>query len=303
MVQEKVLSVSQINWNSITSYEKLQKTLNGAVTTLGFAILKFKSSPVLSAYTIIMSKYMNCQNDILILMAIVEITDGKLDSLFHFRRSDKDLVTEHFKGFGVNGSDHLTILNIYKSFASNNSNTESSNKSNTESSNKSNTESESFESSEDFKKKNKYLNLKLFRSIKKRIEQLTIYVSQINESKYEYINSKYDIIKKKPYSELQNNLYYVLGMSHYFNMLTKSNKTSYKSINYLHNTNTSLEFSVITPVNKHEKVAICNSLSNAFGRESFSCITLIPDNIVKDMIENEQFNFDHKIKLKELLSI
>ena len=108
-----LISINKINWLNIRSYDKINESFNGASTTIGNLILKFKSSPPLSALAIIMSYYLNCQNEIIKLMAILEHTDGKFEQLFEYKKNDTDKVIKYFSKYGQEGSDHLTILNIY----------------------------------------------------------------------------------------------------------------------------------------------------------------------------------------------
>ena len=62
---------------------------NGVLSRVGINILKFKSTQLLSSLAIIMSYYLNCQDDIIIIMAIIEITENKLELLFSYDNENK----------------------------------------------------------------------------------------------------------------------------------------------------------------------------------------------------------------------
>jgi hypothetical protein len=60
-VGDKKLGINKIKWDKIKTYDILNETLNGAVTRVGYSILRFRSVSTLLAYAVILSKYMNCQ--------------------------------------------------------------------------------------------------------------------------------------------------------------------------------------------------------------------------------------------------
>ncbi len=252
-----LLSGKDIKWNSIHKYSELLKLMNGTITTIGYSILKFRSSPVISALTIIISYYMKCQPEIICIMAICEITDGKINSLFEYNKKYLKSVQSYFKDFIYNGSDHLTAYNIYTYLY--------------------------------LKDETKYLSRKKFKEIKNRIEQLEYNAKSITDTQYEYMKTKYNIIGKEPYSDIVKNIIYVLGLSHNYNLLKKTGKNKYKSLNYLTNSETILQYCDIINknINEHNNV-ICNTLVNAFGKQSFQCITSIPNNIMSDLINYEK---------------
>jgi HrpA-like RNA helicase len=267
-IKSKQLKFDDIKWDKILSYEKLSSTLNGALSIIGLSILSFKSTPILSALAIIMSKYMNCQIEMTQIMAMIEISDGKIDTLFDYDRKDVDTVISYFADTIYKGSDHLTLLNIYIKH---------------------------------YKEKSlKYLNKKLFDMIDKRQTQLLINASSIKATTYEYILSKYNLINAKPYTDIQSNILYVLAMSHYYNLLSKDNKNMYTSINFMENTTALVEYCKITSISSHTNFVICHSLSNVFGRKSFNGISQIPDSIIKDISLNETLYNTHLAKFKKL---
>ena len=74
----------------------------------------FGSFNILSAYTIILSRYIDktlrCQNNIIIIMSIIEITEGKLDMLFIYKNNEIKEFQKYMKKYSYPNSDQLTIL-------------------------------------------------------------------------------------------------------------------------------------------------------------------------------------------------
>ena len=264
------LDIDTIEWNKIKSFDKINKLFNGCLNQIGISILKLRSTSVLSGLAIIMAKYMDCQLEIIKIMSILELCDGKIESLFEFDKSEKEKMIKYYTKAGVDGSDHLTILNIYNNFYLN-----------------------------DMKK---YLNLKLFEKIDKRIEQLTKYAKKIKDEKYQYMKLKYNIINSEPYKIKEDNILYILGISHYFNLLQREAKDIYTSLNFINNSTTQIEYSCfIPPIKMHTTFVICNSLINAFGNKSFICISQIPNYIIFDIINKEKLYKNHNEKFKKYI--
>jgi len=253
-----LLNYSSIKWSTIDSFNVLNESINGTATSIGRYILRFKSSPVLSALAIIMSYYADCQPEIISIMAIIEITDGKINSLFFYNKKELDKVKDYFKPYLYNGSDHLTAYNIYHKLFIN--------------------------------KETKYLNIKTFEQIKQRIKQLELNASSISVDKYTKMKDKYKIVNKVPYEDKIDNIIYILGLSHYYNLIKKESKM-YSSMNFLKKSSAVIEYTEISRNNvdnKDMKYAICHSLSDAFGKKSFQCITQLPQKIISDLIKNEK---------------
>lgn len=266
----ELLKLENIEWLKLRSYDKIIGTINGALTTVGLNILKFKSSTLLSALAIIMSKYLNCQIEIIRLMGIIDITEGKLDSLFDYDRKETDKVIKYFSKVAISGSDHLTILNIYKEHY--------------------------------LKGDTKYINKKSFDNIDKRMKQLIIYANSITPESYAYMNNKYNLIKKEPYTDNIKNMLYTLLASHYYNLLQKESKGVYTSLNFLENSVAPIEYSMFTPtIKEHSNFVICHSLVNVFGSKNYKCNTQIPDDIMNDFINNEILYFDQKNKFGKII--
>ena len=258
--KNELLSVENVKWKNMISYDQLSNYLNGTITRVGINLLHFKSSPVISAYTILLAKYMDCVDEIVTLMGIIEICESKIDSLFYSRKDQKGEMIRHFSKYSIPGSDHLTILNIYQ---------------------------ECF-----LKNETLYLNLKLFSQIKDRIYQLKGNAERIAETEFD----KYINIKTKPYENIIDNILFILGYSHYFNLI-KKDKTNYKTLFYLENSEANIEFSdFVSPIasNIASDYAICQDLSNAFGNPSFKCVTQIPQQIINNL-NKEDLPFINKI--------
>jgi HrpA-like RNA helicase len=269
-LNNKQLNIESIKWSKIRNYEQLKETFNGALTGIGINILRFKSSPVLTALAVLMSKYMNCLIEMTQLSAILEISDGKLESLFEINRKDTDKAIKYFSKVAVEGSDHLTVLNIYKQHY--------------------------------LEKNYKYLNRKSFENIEKRTQQLLVYANSIEAKSYEHMQTKYKLIQAKPYEDPILNIQYIIAYSNYYNMLFKEANNIYTSINYVENSTAPLEYFILTPpIKTHTDFVVCYSLGNVFGRKSFKCLSQIPKSIIKDIFSTEDVYFDHLKKYKQFL--
>jgi HrpA-like RNA helicase len=239
---DQLLYPSDINWLKIKNYQDLEK-YNGTVTTLGYCVLNFNSSPLLSALSIIMGKYYDCQKEITQIMAICEVTDGKIDSLFIYNRKDIKIVQNYFKDYIYIGSDHLTVFNIYNKLYLEN--------------------------------KTEYLNKKIFASIKDRIVQLERNIGSIKEERYTHMNEKYNLMTNKPFDSLFDNILCVLKISHKFNLIKNTSKINYESSNYLKITEAKVQYCNLMFNTNPTEYAICTTLVNAFGNKSFQCVTQI----------------------------
>ena len=138
-------------------------------------------------------------------------------------------------------ADHLTLLNIYLELYKND--------------------------------KLKFLKKDIFIKIDKQIKELKRYAKSINKKTYTYINKKYKLIDIEPYDKIDNNILYILGKSHKFNLI-KNNST----VNFKTNSKAVIEFSKVTTMNKNKcDYAICHRLVNRFGRKLFGGVTQIPN--------------------------
>ena len=265
-----LLTNDDIKWDTIHSYETLDSEMNGTLTTIGYSLLKFRSSPIISALSIMMGYYMECQNEIICIMAICEITDGNFNSLFHYNKKQINVVQSYFKPYVYNNSDHITAYNIYTKLYLN--------------------------------AETQYLNKKTFKAIRKRIQQLELYAKSIKKDKYDHMKDKYNIVTKSPYKDFTLNIIYVLALSHYYNLIKQDLDNNYISVNFLNNSKAVAEYSAIMSDNiDHLEFAICENLVDAFGNKSFQCITSIPSNIMLDLIKNENLYINHSKLIKKIL--
>lgn len=242
---DKLLDIHDIKWSRIKSINDISNIFNGSLTSLGLTILKFKSSYLLNAYAILLSKYINCQREIIDLIAILEITDGKLDILFNYNKKEEPSIIKYFNKYSIKNSDHLTILNIYyKLFC---------------------------------EKIDVYLNISEFKKIKERSRQLKSYVKSIDKDILIQIKNKYldltDIVIDK---NTNINIISVLSKAFNYNLIKKYNKKEFISTNFLINSIAEIDHFKFTKINKNKSnYAICNTLSDTFGKKSFQCITYL----------------------------
>ena len=214
---------------------------NGVLSRIGISISKFRSTNLLSALAIIMSYYLKCQDEMIIIMAIMEITDGKLNQLFIY----KNLLEfkKYIEKYSYINSDHLTAYNIYVELY--------------------------------LKNKMKYLKLDIFNKINNYIKDLRKYANYISEKNYNYMNDKYFMINISPYEELDNNLLYILYKSHKYNLIENNS-----SVNFINNSIAKNKFGICTTTDNKNIPAICHGLVNILGKKVFLGITKIPKTIL-----------------------
>jgi HrpA-like RNA helicase len=253
--------ISIINKKSLDSFDNY----NGAITTLGHQILKFKGVKLDSCMSIIYSYYMECHKELIDIIGIFEGCDYNISQLFiHEKNKDGDYDIEktknHFKNTSslVNHSDHLTLLYIYNNHYKN----------------------------QDLK----YLNIKLWSNIEAKIEQINECFNTISENKFKIINEKYKIIRNnKLFDKKEDDILYSLILGFKFNMITRDNKDIFTSVQYLENSKAKINKLEILNNNIDYDIGICTRLNNNFGKKSFDGITLIPNHIIKTL-KNEKLS-------------
>jgi pre-mRNA-splicing factor ATP-dependent RNA helicase DHX15/PRP43 len=211
---------------------------NGVLTRIGKSILKFRSTHLLQALSIIMSYYLQCQNEMIIIMAIMELTDGTIEKLFNYSNDNKTQFVKYINKYSYKNSDHLTAYNIYTKLYQNN--------------------------------KMKYLNLQIFNKIDNYIKDLTKSSTIITPNNYDYMNTKYFMIDIEPFTLLEDNIIYILGKSYEYNLI-QNNKT----VNYINEITAKISFDICTTYDKNINVAICHTLINKFGKKRFIGITAL----------------------------
>jgi pre-mRNA-splicing factor ATP-dependent RNA helicase DHX15/PRP43 len=237
------LSVNEINWNKFKSLNDIRKNINGAITSVGIYCLYFRSSPITTGICLFMSKYLNCYEEILKIIAILEITDGKISDLFNYKKKETEDVIHFFSDNIVEYSDFLTVLSIYNNNYINNKTT--------------------------------YLNLKVFKLIDDRIKQLDNAFNKINEDLYSRIIEKYNINKIKISNSLEENIITTLYNGFKYNLIKKYKNNMYKSINFLNNSQAECKYNDLITKGIFKENAICYQLSNVFGQKSFSFISIL----------------------------
>jgi HrpA-like RNA helicase len=245
--KDKPYDINNITHEKIKNWKDFEN-MNGTITTIGIHMLKFKQTSVLSSYAILASHFMNCAPEIITIMAIIDETNGQLYSLFKYQNQDEPKVKEHFKKSLVNGSDHLSMLYIYNDF---------------------------------FKKNNMlYLNVDAWGKIEKRIGDLQDIYTNIDPERFAQIKEKYIKISIEPFKNQIDNIYYILGLSHFFNLLKKVGN-EYESQHFLNNSTAKGEFIKLLTNSNLSEYAICHGLSDGFGRKGFKCITHLSPDIIK----------------------
>ena len=237
------LSVDKINWSNFKSFDDIKKNINGAITSIGIYCLYFRSSPITTGISLLISKHLNCYDEMLKMIAILEITDGKISDLLNYKKKESNNVINYFNNNIFEYSDFLTVLSIYNNNYKNNKTT--------------------------------YLNLKTFKLIDKRIEQLDINFNKINENLYSRIIEKYNINQMKVSNDLEKNFTTVLLHAFKYNLIKKVKNNMYKSINFLNNSQAECKYNELITDGIFKGSAICYRLSNIFGQKSFSFISQI----------------------------
>ncbi len=249
----------------------------GKITKLGSAILNFKSIKTESAYAIILSHYFNCHSDIITIISILEACEYNIKTLFIDNDKNKQYIKNYFNKYVNIYSDHLTILNIYNNLYL----------------------------KDEFKFLNKFVWNKIkdiIRDIKKLYKNV---INKYTQKGKKLVNKKqikmYNSMKKSNNQELnenENNIVYTLYQAFSFNLIKnmnstmniKNNQNGNKNVNeqvyqnvFYHKNKAVLEklnnISINTnnDINKKSKYAICDKLSSKFGKNSFECITFIPN--------------------------
>jgi pre-mRNA-splicing factor ATP-dependent RNA helicase DHX15/PRP43 len=251
---DKMIDINDINYDKIKTWKDFEN-INGAITTVGHMVLKFKTtySPILSIYSIIMSHYMKCSGEVIKIMAIIDTINCQLDRLFSYKQNEEETVKMHFKEAIVRNSDHITLLNIYNNYYLHN--------------------------------KTKYLDVKTWDKIKLKINDISDICNKLNDNMFDSIKEKYIQINIKSFKEINDNIYYVLALSHYFNLIKKVGET-YETQHFLNNSVAKCDIMKLynkTEVN--EEYAICYELSDFNTKKLFKGITHINKTIINKIIK------------------
>ena len=118
IVDKNDKKLDKINWSSIKNYNDFKTNMNGALTTLGYVLLRFRSTSLFGALAVIMSYYFgsDIQMEIIKLVSIIDSCEGNLDNLFVYKNKDKPQFIKELSKYSVTNSDHLTILNVFNKY-------------------------------------------------------------------------------------------------------------------------------------------------------------------------------------------
>jgi pre-mRNA-splicing factor ATP-dependent RNA helicase DHX15/PRP43 len=237
------LNVNEINWNKFKSFDDIKNNINGSVTGIGIICLYFTSSPITTGICLFISKYLNCYEEILKIMSILEVTEGKISNLLKYKNKEIEDVIDYFDENIVKYSDFLTVLSIYNNNYKN--------------------------------EKNTYLNLKTFKLIDEKMKQLDNTFNKINEKLILHVIEKYNINKIKISNSLEENIITTLYNGFKYNLIKKYKNNMYKSINFLNNSQAECKYNDLITKGSFKENAICYQLSNVFGQKSFSFISIL----------------------------
>lgn len=242
-LKDKKLYVNDIKWHEFKSLDDIQNNINGSITSIGIYCLGFTSSPITTGISLLISKYLNCYDEIIKIIAILEITDGNISDLFYYKKKETNDVIKHFNNNIFEFSDFLTILSIYNNNYKNNNIT--------------------------------YLNIKKFKLIDEQIKKLDYTFKNTNKNLYEHIVVKYNINKIEISEDLEKNFTTTLFNAFKYNLIKKNKNNMYKSINFLNNSQAECKYNDLITNGIFKNNAICYQLSNVFGQKSFSFISTL----------------------------
>ena len=211
-------------------------------TALGRAVLHFKSLNIISVYGILLSKYLDCQEEIIIIMGIIETVKSSLNKLFIY--DNIKTFTEYIHNFSYPNSDHITLLNIYTQLYK--------------------------------QQKYEFLDKSIFIKCHITINNIISDINKLSESDYEYINYYLERqIEIEPFSKKENNILYILYKMYKLNIVENNN-----TINFLNNINGVIEYANFTKVNDVDtSFYVCHEAINRFNKDIFSICTHIPTHI------------------------
>jgi pre-mRNA-splicing factor ATP-dependent RNA helicase DHX15/PRP43 len=214
------------------------------ITSIGKSILKIRDMDLISIYAIFLAKFLNCQEEIIIIMAIISQVEKSLDKLFVYKELKK--FRKYIHKYSYTNSDHITILNIYVYLYLN--------------------------------QKYEYLKISIFKKIEKKILEIKKVLSSLNNSHYENFE-KYNLIEVKPFNNIDYNILYILYKAYQLNLI-KDNKT----INFINNVEGKIDFNAVTKINTDSEsknnLFIAHNIINKFGKKLFNTCSEIPHKLI-----------------------
>jgi len=219
---------------------------NGRLTSIGKCIQKISSTfTFISGFAIILGKFLNCQTEIIKIMAILNSIDGSIEKLFVYKKLKE--FQSYIKKYSHPNSDHLTILNIYEQLYE--------------------------------KDIHKYLNIPVFNQIRKEINTINKNIKDITEENYKHIQDTYNIIKNEPLDVFNDNIIFILYKAYNLYLITNNDG---KTINLPNNSQATIEYSSATITQKtNNNLTICNYIINRFNKNLFICCSEIPNYFIK----------------------
>ena len=213
------------------------------ISEIGSFILSLNIENIFLSYGVLLSYYIKCQKEFVILASILEITKGKLNTLF--TTNDKKILAT-FRKISIPNSDHLTLLALYKYYKDNNI---------------------------------EYLKIGTFKKINLLINKLWRKARQLNKDEYYNINKKYNLLTDDEIDSYENiedsfeKVFFILKKCCKYNTVIKT-----KTVNFMNTSDGLVNFYDITKKNKVNTFSdkfIFYDLSTIFGTNKFTCVTHI----------------------------
>uniref|UniRef100_A0A6C0H7W0 Helicase ATP-binding domain-containing protein n=1 Tax=viral metagenome TaxID=1070528 RepID=A0A6C0H7W0_9ZZZZ len=224
-------------------YNLISFSNNGYITKIGKRVSLIKSIDFILAYGILISKFLNCQSEIIIIAAIIDTVEN-LDKLFKYPIIKLKEFKNYIFPYSYINSDHITILNIYNKLYKNNM--------------------------------TKYLDIEIFNKINKTIKKINNMVNDIIID--DALNEKFKLISIIPFDNIEDNILFILYKMYKLNLIFQ-NETK----NFMNNVKGTLEFSSATKIdniNADKSYYICHNVVNRFNKQLFVCCTEIPERII-----------------------
>lgn len=232
------------DWLELDTFEKL-KSITGNITNMGKSVLKFRSVPIECAYAMILAKYNGCLREIIIIMSMLQ---EKINDLFidNYESNLKRFVSDSID----NSSEHITFLNIYRTF---------------------------------HRRENygKCLNKSIFNHVDETIKDYTRFCKQVDVSD--------EIFKVQSFNTSSNTdkIKLVLALAYKLNIL-QINNNIVDSLLFLDKVKKQkIENLFATNITEKTKYVVCHSYLSIMGKTSFTTGTKISEDIVKIIVNIE----------------
>ena len=224
-------------------YNLISFSNNGYITKIGKRVSLIKSIDFILAYGILISKFLNCQSEIIIIAAIIDTIEN-IDKLFKYPGIKLKEFQNYIFPYSYINSDHITILNIYNKLYKNNI--------------------------------TKYLDIDIFHKINKTIKKINNMLKDIIMD--DALNEKFKLISISPFDNIEDNILFILYKMYKLNLIFQ-NETK----NFMNNIKGTIEFSSATKIdntNDDKTYYICHNVVNRFNKQLFVCCTEIPKRII-----------------------